>query len=245
MSQSYPAMSSSGVPKSINRRVSVVFLISLFIVPSCLQAASGLELLCDSRAIATHLIDGDLQKALDLSIECEERNLSNVKDAAAPPMLKGAYLASAQILTAQGKFAMARQRIDKAKGLPDSFLVPLDELMDTAEGYLLERSGKTTEAIKFYKKLATPYALVELGKIYVDTRRAVEARRVITASLKIDPSSPAAHAILGEIFERSDKAAALREYRRSLALATEGNPTIVALTYLDVARAKKGIARLQ
>lgn len=246
MSQSCPATSSAGVAASIRyRHVSLVLFVALLIAPSCLRAASGPELLCDSRSIATHLTDGKLQKALDLSVDCEERNLLNIHESFAQQNLKGAYLVSAQILTAQGKFDKARKRINKAKKLPDSFLIGLDELTNTADGYLLERSGGSRKAIAFYKKVDESYALVELGKLYVDTGRSDEALQVINASLRIDPSSPAAHAILGEILEPSDKPAALREYRHALALAAKGNPTIVALVYLEVARAKRGIERLQ
>ncbi|HEV7425243.1 MAG TPA: tetratricopeptide repeat protein [Thermoanaerobaculia bacterium] len=191
------------------------------------------------------MIDGELQAALDLSMECEERTRANSSDSFAAQILKGAYLVSAQILTAQGKFDLARERLDKAKELPDSFLIDLDELMHTTEGYLLERSGQTTEVVKFYRKVATPYALAQLGKIYFDAGRREKALQVIKNSLKLNPSSPAAHAILGEILERSDKAAALREYKRALELASRGNPTIVAVIYIDVSRAKKGIQRLE
>lgn len=245
MSQPSPASLNVVWTTIDHRQASLVLILVLLFAPSCLGADSGLELLCPSRAISTHLIDGELQEALDLSIECEDLNRLNVNKSFAHQMLKGAYLVSAQILTAQGKFDMARDRVKKAKELPDSFLVPLDELMHTTEGYLLERSGRTREAVKFYRKVATPYALVQLGRIYLDAGRTEKALRVITDSLKVDPSSPAAHAILGEIFERSDKGAALREYKRALALATEGNPTIVAVIYLDVGRAKRGIERLQ
>jgi tetratricopeptide (TPR) repeat protein len=246
MSQSCPATFSVGVTTRIgHRHVSLVLLVALLVAPSCLRAASGIELRCDSGAIARHLTDGNLQKALDLSVACEERNLLNINDSFARQTLKRAYLVSAQILTAQGKFDMARERIDKAKKLPDSFLVDLNDLMNTAEGFLLERSVGTAEAVEFYEKIATPYALVERSRIYLDAGRAEEALQVITDSLKLDPSSPAAHAILGEILERSDKPAALREYRRSLALAAERNPTIIALVYLELARAKRGIERLQ
>jgi len=247
MSQAFHTASSSRVTSNIDHcHLSLVFIVALFVCPWYSRAASGLELLCDSATIGRHLVDGELQKALELSIKCEKLNLRNSNKNFANPNLKGAYLVSAQILTAQGKFDIARERINRAKAIPDSFLIALDELVYTTDGYLLERSGRTAKAIKFYEKLATPLALVELGKIHLDAGRTDDALSVITQSLKLDPSSPAAHAILGEILERSDKTAALREYRRSLALATERrNPTVVALVYLEVARAKRGIDRLQ
>jgi len=246
MSQAFHAASSSRVTSNIgHRHLSLMFMVALFVCPWYLRAASGSEFPCDSATIGRHLIDGKLQKALKLSIKCEEKNLRDINESFANQILKGAYLVSAQILTTQGKFDSARERITKAKAIPDSFLVALDELVYTTDGYLLERSGRTAEAIELYQKVATPFALVELGKIHLKAGRTDDALRVITDSLKLDPSSPAAHAILGEILERSDKAAALREYRRSMALATQRrNPTVVALVYLEVARAKRGIDRL-
>jgi tetratricopeptide (TPR) repeat protein len=220
-------------------------ILVLFSVPSCLWADSGLDLLCASRTIANHLIDGEIQRALDLSIECEDRNLKNIKETFAEQILKSAYLVSAQILTAQGKFDMARDRLERAKTIPGTVLILLDELMDTTEGYLLERSGQPGEAVNFYRRISKPHALVRLGVIYLDQGRTDDALRVIIDSLKSDPSDPAAHAILGEILERSDKSAALREYKLALTLAAQGNPSVVALTYFEVGRAKRGIARLQ
>ncbi len=51
------------------KRVSAVLILCLLAAPSCLLAASGLELICDSRTIANHLMDGDLQKALNIREE--------------------------------------------------------------------------------------------------------------------------------------------------------------------------------
>jgi len=190
-------------------------------------------------------MDGDLQKALDISIECEDRILMNPNANFADQILKADYLVSAQILTAQGSFSKARDRLAKGKELRDNFLIPLADLQDTTEGYLLERSGETETAVNFYRKIAQSYALVRLGAIYLDQGHTDDAHRVIVDSLKYNPSDPAAHAILGEILEASDKSAALQEYKRALALATQGNPTVVALVYIEVGRAKRGIARLQ
>jgi tetratricopeptide (TPR) repeat protein len=189
-------------------------------------------------------MDGDIQKALDISIACEDNDLRNLTENFAEQYLKSAYLVSAQLLTAQGKFSMARDRLAKAKKLPDNFLIELEPLLDTTEGYLLERTGETEKAINYYRKIAKTHALVRLGAIYFDQSNKEEAYRVIANCLKESPSNPAAHAILGEILEGSDKAAALQEYDQALAFASQGNPTVVALVYLEVARAKKGIARL-
>jgi tetratricopeptide (TPR) repeat protein len=208
----------------------------------------GLELLCNGRAIADYLIEGELQKALDVSIECEDKDERNITESFAEIYLKGQYMASAQILIEQGKFDMARDRLSRAKKIKaDSFLVNLGELTDTTEGYLLERSGNTAEAVKFYSKINKPYAVARLGAIYLREGHHAKARRAIVECLKSDPSNAEAHAILGEILEGTDKSAALKEYEIALGLtsAERGNPTVVAVVYLEVARAKRGIARLK
>lgn len=227
------------------KQLLTILVLCVFAFPSCLLAASGFELICDARSIANHLMDGELQKALDISIACEDTDLKNLTENFAEQNLKAAYLVSAQILTAQGKFSMARDRFEKAKRVPDNFLIELGPLLETTEGYLLERTGETEKAINLYKKIAKPHALVRLGAIYLAQGNTEDAHRVIANCLKESPSNPAAHAILGEILEGSDRVAALQEYKQALALATQGNPTVVALVYLEVARAKRGIARLQ
>jgi tetratricopeptide (TPR) repeat protein len=230
------------------RQRTAILILAILFAPVCLSAESGLELICNARAIADYLIDGELQKALDVSIECEDKNQRNIKESFAEIFLKGQYMVSAQILTEQGKFDMARDRLSKAKKIKaDSFLINLDELTGTAKGYLLERSGKTEEAVKFYRKIHEPYAVVRLGAIYLREGHPAKARRAIVGCLKDDPSDAEAHAIFGQILEKSDKSAALKEYKLALRLtsAERGNPTVVALVYLEVARAKRGIARLE
>jgi tetratricopeptide (TPR) repeat protein len=229
------------------RQRAAILILAILSAPSCLSAESGLELVCNARAIADYLIDGELQKALDESIECEDRDQRNIKENFAEIFLKGQYMVSAQILTEQGKFDMARDRLSKAKEITaDSFLFNQEELIATTEGYLLERSGRTEEAVSFYQKINEPYALVRLVAIDLREGHTAKARRDIVACLKDHPLNAEAHAIFGEILEKSDKAAALKEYRLALRLtgAWQGNGTVVALVYLEVARAKRGIARL-
>jgi|GEM_PF-4138846 len=230
------------------RQRAAILILAILSASLCLSAESGLEPRCNTRAIADYLIDGELQKALDVSIECENENQQNIKENFAEIKLKGQYMVSAQILTEQGKFDMARDRLSKAKEInADSFLVNLDELTDTAKGYLLEKSEKTDEAVNFYEKIHEPYAVVRLGAIYLREGNLAKARRAIVGCLKDDPLNAEAHAIFGEILEKSDKSAALKEYKLALRLtsAAQGNPTVVALVYLEVARAKRGIARLE
>lgn len=227
------------------RQRAVILILAILCAPLCLSAESGLELVCNSRAIADYLIGGELQKALDVSIECEDKDQRNIKESFAEIFLKGQYMVSAQILTEQGKFDMARDRLSKAKEITaDTFLINLEELTATTEGYLLERSGRTKEAVSFYQKIHEPYALVRLVAIYLREGHTAKARHAIVACLKDDPLNAEAHAIFGEILEKSDKSAALKEYKLALR-AEQGNPTVVALVYLEVARAKRGIARLE
>lgn len=229
------------------RQRAAILILAILSAPSCLWAQSGLELLCNARAIADYLIDGELQKALDVSIECEDRDRRNIKESFAEIVLKGQYMVSAQILTEQGKFDMARDRLSKAKEITaDTFLVNLEELTATTEGYLLERSGKTEEAVSFYRKIHEPYALVRLAAIDLREGHTAKARQAIVACLKDHPLNAEAHAIFGEILEKSGKSGALKEYKLALRLTSdEQPPTVVALVYLEVARAKRGIARLK
>lgn len=232
------------VPASLGSAL-VSLLLAVLAVSPCSWAQSGLDVLCDARRIANHLIDGELQKALDVSIECEEKNLRNINASFAEQILKSAYLVSAQILTAQGKFDLASARIAKARAIPGNLLILLEGLEDTADGYLMERSGRIGEAESFYRRISKPYALVRLGAIYLDQGRIDDALRAITDSVKNNPSDPAAQAILGDILERSDKSSALTAYKLALRLAQQGNPSVVPLTYIEVSRAKRGVARLQ
>jgi len=230
------------------RQRAAILILALLAAPSCLLAAPEVERICNPRAVADYLVDGELQKALELSIACEDENQRNIKENFAEIHLKGQYMVSAQILTEQGKFDLARARLSKAKGISaDSFLINLDELTDTTEGYLLERSGKADDAANFYRKIHEPYAVVRLGAIYLAQGQTAKAQRAIIACLKDDPLNAEAHAILGEILEKSDKLTALKEYKLALKLASagQGNPSIVALVYLEVGRAKSGVARLE
>jgi tetratricopeptide (TPR) repeat protein len=180
-----------------------------------------------------------------MSIECEDKNLRNINASFAEEVLKSAYLVSAQILTAQGKFDLARARLTKARALPGNILILLEDLENTVDGYLMERTGRIGDAEQFYRRSSRPYALVRLGAIYLDQGRIADATQAISDSVKGNPSDPAAQAILGEILERSDKSSALTAYKLALTLAQQGNPSVVPLTYIEVGRAKRGVARLQ
>lgn len=223
-----------------------LLLLSLAISP-CSWAQPGLDVPCAPRQIANHLIDGELQQALELSIECEDKNRANIKGITgsyAEQRLKSSYLVSAQILTAQGKLDLARARIAKASAIPGNVLILREGLEDTVDGYLMERSGRIAEAEQFYRRISRPYAQVRLGAIYLDQGRIDDALRAITASVKDNPSDPAAQAILGDILERSDKSSAMTAYKLALTLAQQGAPSVVPLTYIEVSRAKRGVARL-
>ncbi len=207
-------------------------------------AVGDLELLCDFRTVANHLIDGDLEKARFATVECEKIALRNQSKTFGPETLRGYYLATAQILTAQGNFDGARERIAKAVELPKTVLVPLDYLEETTQGYLLERLGQLDDAVHFYRRLDNPGAQIRLAKIYLDRGQTSDALETIRASIKASPNDPGAYAVLGQIFERSGSTNALDQYKTAMALAAQGNPSIVPLVYIEVHEAKVGIARL-
>jgi tetratricopeptide (TPR) repeat protein len=159
-------------------------------------------------------------------------------------MLRGQYLATAQILIAQGNFDKARDRMNKANQLSANFLIALDEIEDSTHAFLLERTGSLQEAIQIYYRIATPMSRARLSIIFLDqgnTTAALDAARV---ALLDSPDEPTAHVVLGNILEKTNPGQALVEYEKALSYVTKGNLSMVPLKYLELPRAKAGIDRL-
>jgi len=234
----------------ILRSALTVVLLGVLAVPWGLKAqqtgSSGFEAVCDNRPIARYLLDGELRKALPLRVGCETQALANTNAPFAEPLLRNYYFSTAQILIALGEFDSAREKIQKAKAIPTNQLILWQGVQETAEGYLIERTGQPGEAERFYRAQSrpSPDSLVRLGALYLEQGRIQEARKAIDDSLQANRFNPAAYAILGDILQNSDRAAALHSYREALRLSEEVS-TVVSLTYIEVgARAKRGIARL-
>ena len=98
------------------------------------QSLSDLPSGCDYRGIAEAINTNKIEKALTMSVECEKALLKQQSKSFAQPMLRVQYLATAQILIAQGEFDSARERISKAEDLPKNALIASDEIEDTTRG---------------------------------------------------------------------------------------------------------------
>jgi tetratricopeptide (TPR) repeat protein len=214
--------------------------LSVAIVLACVQASAWAS--CNHREIGRHLSSGRLDLGYSASVECEA---IDPKEMFAEPMLRGQYFATAQILIAQGKIDLAKERISLAKNLGSNVMIPLDHLEDTTAGFLLEQTGRKQDAIDFYRRIAKPYALVRLAALYAADGQIRAATDAITVALKGEPGDPAAHAVFGSILEATNPSLALTEYRRAVELSEKGNPTIIPLVYMDVRRAKDGIQRIR
>lgn len=200
---------------------------------------------CDYRGIAQAITASQLQKAYSMSIECENALLSEQSKSFAESMLRGQYLATAQILTVQGKLDAAQDRISKTERLARTDLVPFDEIENSTRGFLLERSGSMDEAILFYLPIKQPYARARLAVIYLDQNQVTAATEAAGAALKDEPTNPTALVVLGNLLEKTNPSQALVQYRSAIASALTGNPSMMPLRYLELPKANAGIARLE
>jgi tetratricopeptide (TPR) repeat protein len=198
---------------------------------------------CDYRGMAQAVSVGQIQKAYDLSIECEKRLIAQGPADFGEPLLRNQYLTTAQILTMQGKLDAARDRIFRASGLPESFLI--SSIEGATRAFLRERSLSKDEAISFYRLETAEGPSPRLAILYLDLNQANAAADAAQASLKVDPTSPTAWIVLGALLEKTDLAEALVEYKRALASAAAGNPSQSLIRYLELPRATEAIARLE
>jgi len=219
------------------------FLALACLVPSRAIAMGNVDYFCDSRRVAQAILADDLDKALRLSLDCEE-TARRSRDPAAELVLKGYMFATAELLTEAGSFMQAGDHISLAARLPSSFLVSLDEIEDTANGYLLERGGRQADALALYRKIDKPHAWTRMAAIFLARNEVELARSWAQKSLQQSPDDAATLAILGAITEKTDSVRALAYYQRALELAENTN-SINALTYLEVRRARSGVARLR
>ena len=221
------------------RRFLLCFAFSLSSPANAGDMPSG----CDYRGIAQAITTSQIQKAYSMSIECENALLKHQSKSFAEPMLRSQYLATAQILTAQGKFDTARDRISKAEGLARNFLIADEELENFTRGFLLERSGRVDEAVIFY--LTQPYAEERLAIIYLDRNQVTAANDAARAVLKVSPTNSTALVVLGALMEKTNPSQALVQYKSAISSASVGNPSMMPLRYLELPRASAGIARLR
>jgi len=200
---------------------------------------------CDYRGVAQATGTNQIQKALSMSIECEKSLLRQQSKPFAEPMLRVQYLATAQLLIAQGEFDTARERISKAESLAGNFLISSVEIEDTTRGYLLERSGLVDEAILFYLSIKQSYARARIAIIYLDRNQTTAATDAAGAALKDDPTNSTALIVLAALIEKTNPSQALVQYKNAIASASRGNPSVTPLRYLELSRARAGVARLE
>jgi len=201
---------------------------------------------CDFGGMAQAVTVNQIQRAYELSIECEKvilaQGLANFGEAC----LRNQYLETAQILTMQGKLDAARDRIVKAESLRETFLI--SSIEGPTRAFLRERSLSTDEAIRFYQSETEPDARARLAILYLDRNQATAAAEAAGASLKVDPTNPTALIVIGALLEKADPAGALVAYNRAIASAAAGNPGYPSqslIRYLDLSRATKAVARLE
>jgi tetratricopeptide (TPR) repeat protein len=214
----------------------------LFVQMSSGANAMGLQD-CDYRGMAQAVTVSQIQKAYELSVECEKAIFARGSANFGEVILRNQYLETAQILTMQGKLDAARARIVRAEGLPENFLI--SSIEDSTRAFLRERSLSTDEAIRFYQSETEPDARARLAILYLDRNQATAAADAAQASLKVDPTNPTALIVLGALLEKTDPTEALVIYNRAIASAAAGNPSQSLIRYLDLPRAAEAIARLQ
>lgn len=199
---------------------------------------------CNYRGIAQAVATDQIQTAYSMSVECENELLRQQAKSFAEAMLRAQYLATAQILAALGKIEAARDRMSKAQNLARTELIPFDEMENSTSGFLLERSGRMDEAVRFYLPIAASYARARLAIIYLDRNQATAAADAAGAALKDEPTNSTALVVLGVLIEKTNPNQAFIQYKKAVEFATAGNPSIMPLRYLELPRANAGIARL-
>lgn len=219
----------------------------LFVDMSIASPAKAMGLLglpdCDWRGMAQAVTVSQFQKAYELSVECENKTRAQGSADFSEASLRNQYLETAQILTMQGKFDAARDRIVRADSLRENFLI--SSIESPTKAFLRERSGSTDEAIRFYQSDPEPDFRPRLAILYLDRNQATAAADVARASLKIVPTDPTALIVLGALLEKTDPTGALVTYKRAIASAAAGNASQDLTMYFELPRATAAIARLE
>lgn len=199
---------------------------------------------CDYIGMVQAVTVGQIQKAYELSIDCEKAILAEGSSATLwEARLRNQYLETAQILAMQGKLDAARDRIVKAESLRENFLIASIEAPTRA--FLRERSLSTDEAIAFYQTNTESDARARLAILYLDRNQATAAADAARSSLKVDPKNPTALIVLGALLEKTDPTEALVTYKKAVASAAAGNPSMSLIKYLELPRATAAITRLE
>lgn len=195
---------------------------------------------CDYRGMAKAVGDGQIQKAYELSVDCEK--LTSLEVSFRDAMLRNQYLETAQILAMQGKLNAARDHVVKARALAENFLV--DSIESATMAFIQERSVTADESIRFYQTETGAFAKSRLAILYLDRNQPADAADAARAALKDDPANTTALVVVGALLEKTDAIEALATYKRAVASAASGNPSQSLIRYLELPRATAAIARL-
>jgi len=240
-----PILSRAG-PKTLKQQAWRPLLgFSLFVYLSIVSAVNAMgSPHCDYVGMVQAVTAGQIQKAYELSIECEKAILAEGSSSTLwEARLRTQYLETAQILTMQGKLDAARDRIVKAESLPENFLIASIEASTRA--FLQERSISIDEAIAFYQSNKESDARARLAILYLDRNQATAAADAAGSSLTVDPKNPTALIVLGALLEKTDPTEALATYKRAVASAAGGNPSMSLIKYFELPRATAAITRLE
>lgn len=213
------------------------------LAPSVIYA----EEFCDYKAVAKSLATGQLETAYLQSTDCE------LKLKQPGPFdeskLRLQYFATAQILTALGKFDQASDRMIRAEPLANSFGNVSDEMESATRNFLLERTGRKLEAMLIYSQKGNSYAKARLAIIQLDQGNESQALDAAQAALTDDPSNKTALVVLGALMQKSNPTQALVVYERIIESFENDlkkyNPSVMPLNYLEIARAYAGRASLK
>jgi len=89
----------------------IIFNLIFWAFTLCAYSQSDKPSGCDYRRMAEAISTNEIEKALTMSLECEKALLKQQSKSFAEPMLRVQYLATAQILIAQGEFDRARKSL--------------------------------------------------------------------------------------------------------------------------------------
>ena len=88
-------------------------------------------------------------------------------------------------------------------------------------------------------------AKARLAILYLDRNHTTAAADAAGSVLKVDPNNPTALIVLGALLEKTNPTEALVQYKRAVASAASGNPSMSLIKYFELPRATAAITRLE
>ncbi|MGE5358644.1 MAG: sulfatase-like hydrolase/transferase [Bacteroidales bacterium] len=188
----------------------------------------------DDRSYDAHLLLGDVytqRRQYDQALgEYDAASLIN-------PGIIDPLLAAADVFLTRGNVGAALDRIKQAESIsPEAHEIPL------FRGIIAEIEGRPAEALELYQKAvranpSDPRSKARLANVAQGLGRWDVATPMFTALLDMGWQPSRSHFGLGQAAEaRGDKTAAIREYKKALALEPKFAPAKAALDRLVVGR---------